>query len=132
MTSVTIILFEITNAKLHFPVNRCFCKDRKTLMFSEDNMQEIALSRSSHTERFPILFFLTSCCVNSLILPCTHLLFTSQSISISITLYTPVVYQSVHIYLYYPVHTCCLPVSPYLSILPCTHLLFTSQSISSY
>ena len=73
-----------------------------------------------------------SCCVNSLILPCTHLLFTSQSISIYITLYTPVVYQSVHIYLYYPIHACCLPVSPYLSILPCTHLLFTSQSISFY
>ena len=73
-----------------------------------------------------------SCCVNSLILPCTHLLFTSQSISIYITLYTPVVYQSVHIYLYYIVHTCCLPVSPYLAILRCTHLLFTSQSISIY
>ena len=30
MTSVTIILFEYLFAKLHFPLNRSFCKKKKT------------------------------------------------------------------------------------------------------
>ena len=56
--SVTIILFEIT--LLHLPLNRCFCKDQKTLMLSEDHditTQLIALSRLSHTSVLPFSSF---------------------------------------------------------------------------
>ena len=58
VTSVTIILFEITLR--HFPLNRCFCKDQKTLMLSEDHditAQLIALSRLSHTSVLPFSSF---------------------------------------------------------------------------
>ena len=34
---MTTILFEITFAKLPFPLNRSLCKDQKTLMLSEDH-----------------------------------------------------------------------------------------------
>ena len=37
VTTVTTILFEITFAKLPFPLNRSLCKDQKTLMLSEDH-----------------------------------------------------------------------------------------------
>ena len=37
MTTMTTILFEITFAKLPFPLNRSLCKDQKTLMLSEDH-----------------------------------------------------------------------------------------------
>ena len=63
-----------------------------------------------------------------LILLYTHLLFTSRSISIYITLYTPVVHQSVN----YSVNTCCLPVSPYLSILLCTFIFNRSSKLNYF
>ena len=37
VTTMTTILFEITFAKLPFPLNRSLCKDQKTLMLSEDH-----------------------------------------------------------------------------------------------
>ena len=132
MTSVTIILFEITLRQTSLSFKHFFWQRPQNITVKWGQHARNSPATFVSHKHFVILFFLTSCCINSLILPCTHLLFTSQSISIYITLHTPVVYQSVHIYLYYPVHTCCLPVSPYLSILPCTHLLFTSQSISIY
>ena len=64
MTSVTIILFEITLRQ----TSDFFCKDQKTLMSSGDQDKKHA-SNSPVTfatlKRFAVLFFLQFCCINS-------------------------------------------------------------------
>ena len=68
---VVIILFEKTCLKPHLPLNRPFCKRPKNTDIqwrSLQNMQVIARSRLSHKCFACVLLFLSSCCVNSLLI----------------------------------------------------------------
>ena len=71
VTSVTLILFEITSRQTSLSFKQTFSQRSENLNVhwrSRQNTQVIALSRLSHTSILPVLFFLLSCCVNSLLL----------------------------------------------------------------
>ena len=73
MTSVTIFCLKNVSSEFHPPFNRSFCERPGNINLGEDN-------RKTHTckkyrpvtfvthMRVAVLFFLASCCINSLIL----------------------------------------------------------------
>ena len=72
MTSVTVILFELTFRQTFF-LTDLFVKDQKTLMlakFTSKHASDGLVTFVTH-KGFAVLFFLPSCCVNSLIMQTT-------------------------------------------------------------
>ena len=72
VTSVTIILFETTFAKLHRPFKRSFVNDQNTVILIEHHNKHAGnrpVTPVIH-QRFAVLFFVPCCCVSSL-LKCT-------------------------------------------------------------
>ena len=76
-------------SKLYTPLNRSFCKRPENIEISEDrSRQNTQSSNSSVTsvihERLSVLFFLSSCCVNSLLTPWNRSVWTKCVVKFSV------------------------------------------------